>query len=397
MHISPPNEYYNPPISDKQNRKEDTIDTQMTVYFVPQFLSINPYQKQLAEALENLGVQLEGVDKTKIFLPTAIKAQGAKIIHLHWLHPYFSAPEFNKFPALRFLRPFVALFTCVWFILGLIILKIMGIKLVWTAHNLASHESLFPRLDYFCHFTIAYLSDSIIAHCHAAKKTVIEKFRIKAIQKIIVIPHGHYIDYYQNSVSRTDARKKIGLRDDSLAFLFLGLIRPYKGVLELMDAFVNLEDESVDQQLIVAGKTSVSMNRNFANQVQRKSEISNNITYIPGFIPDEKIQVYMNACDVVVFPYRDVLTSGAVILAMSFGKPCIAPKKGCIGEALVEAGAFLYDPSQAGGLPKAMIQAATHRANLPQMGKYNQQAIQDWNWELIARQTNTIYQKCLNA
>ncbi|WP_242482112.1 glycosyltransferase, partial [Trichormus variabilis] len=59
-----------------------------------------------------------------------------------------------------------------------------------------------------------------------------------------------------------------------------------------------------------------------------------NIKFIPGFVPSEKLQIYLNACDVVVFPYRDILTSGAVMLAMSFGRACIAPRKGCIAEVL---------------------------------------------------------------
>jgi beta-1,4-mannosyltransferase len=79
------------------------------------------------------------------------------------------------------------------------------------------------------------------------------------------------------------------------------------------------------------------------------------------------------------------------VLAMSFGKPCIAPKKGCIGETLNESGAFLYDPAQDNGLSEAMNQALVNRAALSQMGQYNQQAVEAWNWDAIAQQTDSIY------
>jgi len=48
------------------------------------------------------------------------------------------------------------------------------------------------------------------------------------------------------------------------------------------------------------------------------------------FIPDNDIQIYMNAADIIVLPYLDILNSGVAILAMSFGKPVIAPRTGSI-------------------------------------------------------------------
>jgi beta-1,4-mannosyltransferase len=383
-------------IKGKNNTDKTTVHKKVTVYFAPQFLSINPYQKQLAEALVGLNLQVEGIEGRQVFLPAAVKVWSSSIVHLHWLHNYFRAPEFNKFPVLRFLRLPAATFTLIRFILGLIILKFAGIKIVWTAHNLASHETLFPKLDYLCRFVVAHISDSIIAHCGAAKNEIIVSFKIKDIDKIHVINHGHYINYYENLISKDDARKSLGLNDDSLVFLFLGLIRPYKGVLELIEAFMTLDNP--DKQLIIAGKvTSQGVNKTFAEQVQLKSKASSQITYAPEFVSDSRIQIYMNACDVVVFPYRDVLTSGAVILAMSFGKPCIAPRKGCIGEALDNNGAFLYDPTQDYGLAHAMDQAVTNKAALPDMGDHNKQATKAWDWDVIAQQTSLLYLQCLDS
>jgi beta-1,4-mannosyltransferase len=389
MHGSSPNDQSRQITAESTAIKAES-GTQMTVYFAPQYLSVNPYQQQLAKALEKLGIQVNGIGGRHVFLPTAITAEGTTIVHLHWLHNYFRTPEFSKIPALKFLQLPFAAFTLSQFIVGLIILKFIKIKIVWTAHNLASHETLFPRIDYFCRFTVAHLADSVIAHCDAAKDEIINNFQIKNINKVSVVYHGNYVEYYENSVSKSDARQTLGLTENDLVFLFLGLIRPYKGVLELIEAFLTLE--SIDKQLTIAGRVAgKSVDDTFAKQIQLKSEASSQIMYRPEFVPDDKIQVYMNACDIVVFPYRDVLTSGAVVLAMSFGKPCIAPKKGCIGETLNESGAFLYDPAQDNGLSEAMNQALVNRAALSQMGQYNQQAVEAWNWDAIAQQTDSIY------
>jgi len=94
----------------------------------------------------------------------------------------------------------------------------------------------------------------------------------------------------------------------------------------LLEAFKQLHHDEV--QLVIAGKI---WNDRLAEQIRQKTEGHNNIKFVPGFVPRRPNQVYMNACDVAVFPYRDVLTSGAVILAMSFGR-CIAPRMSAASE-----------------------------------------------------------------
>ncbi|MEZ4597387.1 MAG: glycosyltransferase [Chloroflexota bacterium] len=51
---------------------------------------------------------------------------------------------------------------------------------------------------------------------------------------------------------------------------------------------------------------------------------------LPGNVPDDRMQVFLRAADVMVLPYRDVLTSGSAILAMTFGLPVVAPRIGCL-------------------------------------------------------------------
>ncbi len=64
-------------------------------------------------------------------------------------------------------------------------------------------------------------------------------------------------------------------------------------------------------------------------------------------IPDDQMQVYLRAADAVVLPYRDVLSSGSAILAMTFGQPVIAPAIGCLPESLGSEGTILYDAGAA--------------------------------------------------
>jgi len=101
----------------------------------------------------------------------------------------------------------------------------------------------------------------------------------------------------------------------------------------------------------------------------------------------------MNACDVVVLPFHDILTSGSALLAMSFGKPVIAPRLGCIPEVLDSEGAFLYNYKEREGLLKAIQEASV--ANLGAMGKHNYDKTKRFDWNVIAQKTHELYQLCL--
>ena len=62
-----------------------------------------------------------------------------------------------------------------------------------------------------------------------------------------------------------------------------------------------------------------------------------------GFVPDDELQVYLRAADVVATPFLEILTSGSVLLAMSFERAVIAPRRGCVAETVGDDGGILYD------------------------------------------------------
>lgn len=350
----------------------------LKLIFWPLWTSDNPYQKLLIEQLEKLGVQIGEENTRTIFL---LGQQKPDILHLHWLHPYFQASN-----------QFYSLFKVVKFIGKLALFRLAGIKIVWTAHNLKNHESLNLLSDKICTTLVAKLCHAIIAHCESAKDEVISKFYLKNKDKIFVIPHGNYVNFYQNSISRAEARQQLHIFESTLLLLFLGGIRPYKGVIELIESFKHLRQDGL--QLLIAGRP---LNNEFGGLVQQKIAGQDNIKLIADFIPEAQVQVYMNACDVVVFPYRDILTSGAVVLAMSFGRACIAPRKSCMGEVLDRSGAFLYDPDEESGLLQAMSSAINMKADLLDMGKHNRQLVEQYSWERIAKMTLDVYQWCLSC
>ena len=313
-----------------------------------------------------------------IFLPFVLKKK-ITVIHFHWFEPLFMR---------KALLPTVykAFMIC----LQLLLLKIFKIHFVWTAHNLKNHENRYPRLYFLLAWLMVRRSDAIIAHCHAAKSQIIEKFKLQKSDKIHVIDHGNFIDYYINKISRKQARKMLSLPEETVLFLFLGQTRPYKGVIELIESYEKIAQANT--HLLIVGK---ARNLDFAKQITEKAQKVPSITFIAEHVPDETIQVYMNACDAVVFPYRDILTSGAVILAMSFGKACIAPAIGCIAEILDKKGAFIYEQGNPQNLTNVLHNALRQKDDLSVMGEHNLSKAHQLDWRSIARKTFNVYSNCL--
>jgi glycosyltransferase involved in cell wall biosynthesis len=274
----------------------------------------------------------------------------------------------------------------VLFLSQLAFLRAAGVKIVWTVHDLRSQGQKNPRLERIGTMLTGRIAHAMIAHCEKARAEVLKQPLLGQKDKVFVVPHGHYIGYYDNEISRAQARLALGLPQESFTFLLFGWIEPYKGIAELIDAFEHIRlDEAY---LLIAGN---SARTEFADLIHKRVAPQARIKLIHGFIPEDEVQIYMNACDVVVLPYRDVLTSGAVILAMSFGRPCVAIRRGCISDVLDESGAFFYEPNSEEGLLRAMECAMQKRSELADMGRYNQERANQWGWDRVAQKTTAIY------
>lgn len=158
----------------------------------------------------------------------------------------------------------------------------------------------------------------------------------------------------------------------------------------MIDAFRRLNRR--DCELVVAGRV---LDERFEKALRARIGGCVNIKFAPGFIPGGEIQVYMNACDVVVFPFRRILTSVSVILAMSFGKACVAPRMACVGELLDDRGTFMYDPQDDLGLLSALRQASERRSDIPGMGIHNRQLVEPLSWVSHAGMTADVYRIAL--
>lgn len=345
----------------------------ITAHFVPRWPT-NPYHGELARHLAAQGVVVADENRLKAI---ASASRPSDIVHLHAL------PAFSLRP--RRLARFVA------FWIRLRRLRRQGVKFVWTVHNLADHESPHPSIDRLFLRHCYRRADSVILHSPGARRLVETQWRVHRERGVFIVHHGHFIDSYPPAPDRGTARRRIGVAEDELVFLFLGGIRPYKGVPELVRAFKTLSRPGL--RLVIAGQP---LSDRLREAVAREIADDPAITFHPWFVADADLPAYFGAADAVVFPYTKTLTSGALILAMSYGRACIAPAVGALGDTLDERGGFLFSPDAPDALRTALLAAVGQRADLAAMGEYNLARVRGWDWDTAAARTAATYQACLN-
>ncbi|MFH0945717.1 MAG: glycosyltransferase family 4 protein [Planctomycetota bacterium] len=357
--------------------------TALKVLFAP-FYTSDPYQSRLEEELRKFDVEVHRVPSVGTEHPSfveLVRSFRPDLLHLHWLHPWFLAPGLIR----TMVRARV-------FCRQLKEARSLGAGLVWTAHNLVNHDRVHPRIDGQVTRKVARSADGIVVHGEQARAQLIRFCGKEIADRVEVIPLGNHIGVYPNEVGRTAARQRLGVEPRQIMFLFLGRIRPYKGVFELIDAFAEAAPNN-PCVLHIAGKTSGEETR---LRLKRRCKKTPGVVLHYGFVPDDEIQVYMNAADFVVLPYLDILSSAATVLAASFGKAVIAPRLPCLTEFVHPEGAILYEPGEPRGLAGAIEAAAPARERAEEMGRLNLEVAERNPWSLSAERTARLYRRILD-
>lgn len=342
----------------------------------------NPYMDSLIENLASQGVQVEPCNWGMIFLPQILKQWKLDILHLHELRGFLV----GKSNLSRLVKLLI-------FLIQILILRVLGVKVVWTVHEwkdkLGEGRHEIPASTATI---VGKCIDAIITHCNTVKEEIVTTFQLEDKNKVFVVPHGNYIGCYENKINQLAARKILDIPTENFVFLLFGGLYRHKGVLELIDAFQGLPQNRLS--LLIAGNPNEDQ---LDALITSKIRDYQNILFVPKRIPDEDIQIYMNACNCVVVPYKVFTTSGVAILSMSFGRACIAPDIGFFKDVLDPFGSFLYDSADETSLLYAMKCAIEKRAEILDMGNHNLKLAEQWNWNDVTEETFKIYQMCLSS
>jgi len=301
----------------------------MKAIHFPDYSHANPYQILYFEALKKQGVEIFGLkEQEALKIRKYVHEINPSIVHIHWIHPYIRGKNF-----------FYIIGNSIKFLWSMYILRRKKIKLFWTIHNLFDHESGHHWFEKIVRKSLSHIVNKIFPLSKTAESLVHKKYGNITREKTTVIPHGNYIGYYPDEVTKEIARSKLSITSKSIVFVFLGMIRPYKGLEHLIQTAHRLQG---DFNLIIAGKP---LDKSYSLGINNLKAGDERIIIHDHFIPDEDLQLYLRVADWAVFPFKSVLSSGSVILAMSFGLPVVVPFLGALPEIVPEGGA-IYDALQ---------------------------------------------------
>ena len=349
----------------------------MRVYFRPLLLGGNPYTRELVAALEAEGIEVCGSAGRGISFARHALSQGARVVHLHWLWGVTSRG--GRWMARARLGYFLA---------QLLLLRVLGRGIVLTVHNLYPHESPHPDVDRLCTRAVIAIAHRTLVHGDSAKEVLQRELGLgeRTVARLVTVPHAHYADVYPDRISRTRARAVLGIGEDRFVFGNLGMIRPYKGIPALIDAFRSIGGDDIE--LVIAGRP---IDGPYRAEIERRIAGDPRIRFFPGFVAEDEVQTYLKAADVMVYPFENVLSSGSVILALSMARTCVCPEVGCIRDIASPDDAYLYSPDDPDGLRNAMLRAIADRNNTEGKGRRGLERVLAWSWEHSARCTAEIY------
>jgi len=195
-------------------------------------------------------------------------------------------------------------------------------KVISILDNVIPHERHFfdtPLTKYFLTG-----SDGYVTLCKAVSEDLL---KLKPDARFKVIPHPLY-SHFGINMARTEAEERLGLEHGKKNLLFFGLIREYKGLDILLEAFSQLDDS---YQLIIAGEPYGSFDK-YGDLIDRMSGKDRVHCYL-NYIKDSEVSLYFSAADLAVLPYRSATQSGISSVAYHFGIPMIVTSVGGLKEA----------------------------------------------------------------
>jgi D-inositol-3-phosphate glycosyltransferase len=275
-------------------------------------------------------------------------------------------------------------------------LKLLGVKLAHTVHDVTPLNE--NKLDHFFSLLVYKTADLLFVHSNVNKKDLANQVKIEE-DKIKVVPHGDFDNYISDQIpSKWEVRKFFNLSPEQNVLLFFGAIKEYKGLDILFDSLSQVAHKVINLTLIIAGMPDpIELGQEYKNMISKlPKEIS--VIFHDKFIPNEDLEKYFIASDVIVLPYRRISHSGVLHLAYSFGRPVIATNVGDFLESIEEGrSGFVVAANSPESLSEKIVQTFSNKRKLEEMGEYARHLSESkYSWKNSAELMKEIYKKEIN-
>jgi glycosyltransferase involved in cell wall biosynthesis len=250
--------------------------------------------------------------------------------------------------------------------------------LVLTAHDVLPREGSTRRRA--AQRALYRRFDAVVAHSEHGRARLIDELGVDAA-RVHVIPHGAFAHLAEQPVAPPP------FATDKRVVLFFGLLRPYKGIDVLLDAWRGIDDA----ELWIVGMPRMDISA-------LRATAPPGVRFVARFITDEQLPAYFRRADLVVLPYREIEQSGVLFTALAFGKPLLLSDVGGFTEVAALGGAHAVAPGDAGALREALIELLSDPVKLEALAtRARQLASGEYGWDTIARRTLALYERLLDA
>ncbi len=252
-------------------------------------------------------------------------------------------------------------------------------------HNMIPHEpSLLDKLfaPFYVRSTDGFvaLSESVVQDINCLDRSSKPKTSY---------PHPIY-DHYGEQMSKEEACQTLYLNPENQYMLFFGLVRAYKGLDLLLDAFGKVKDQLPNLQLIVAGEFYEDEDK-YRAQIER-NQLTDRVIVKNEFIADADLRKYFGVADLIVQPYKTATQSGVTQVAFHFEKPMLVTNVGGLGEIVHDHKMGYAVEPNADAIAEALTDYYTHS----RQADYTEYLIKqkdNYSWAKLAESFVQIYNK----
>lgn len=208
-------------------------------------------------------------------------------------------------------------------------------------------------------------------------------------ERIRVIPHGA-LDYLTRLPDEAPLPEELAAVEGPVILCF-GLIRPYKGVDVLLEAFRTVQGA----ELWLVGRPlgmSLEPLRELASAGRGR------VRFVPRFVPDRELPAYFRRADLVVLPHRDAEQSGVLYVALAFGKPIAMSAVGGFPEVAEHGAGRLVPPGDPRALAAALDELLADAAARERLAAAAREAAAGpYSWDAVAQSTLALYRELVGS
>ncbi len=241
-----------------------------------------------------------------VSVASKIKKMKPDLVVFQWWHPYF-AP-------------------CYW-----IMERVLGknIRKMFLCHNVFPHER-FPMDRFLCRQVLKQ-GDYFITQSGMDTEDLLS---IKRNAKYVQTVHPTYNAFKMQDMSKEDARGILKISAEEKILLFFGFVREYKGLKHIINALPVITEQLTDAKLYIVGDFDGDKEQ-YLEQIE-SLHMEKNVRIYDGYIPDDGVEKFFVACDLVVLPYESATQSGIVQIAYGFSKPVVVTDVGGLPEVVAD-------------------------------------------------------------